>query len=52
MWMGFLCFPGMALITKAKINKSLVVTAMCRKGLNFVYPLFALLTQKEGTGSK
>jgi hypothetical protein len=48
--MGFLSFSGMARIMKAKINKSLVVTVKCRRGLNAACPLFALLPQREGTG--
>jgi len=47
--MGFLCFSGMARIMKAK---SLVVKVMCRRGLNFVCPLFAVLPQRGGSGRK
>jgi hypothetical protein len=45
--MGFLYFSGMALIVKAKINTSLEVRMMYRRGLNSVSPLFVLLTKKD-----
>ena len=50
LWMGFLCFCGMAVIMKAKINKSSVVRVMCKRGLNSFSPLFPSLTHKEGSG--